>query len=104
VKPLKIWVMIETSFLILISRNSSRMMPDTKSRNSGIFLAEIPEFRDLGKNGISGNPEIPELQPLVDNFCVWFVWLGNSNARMRQITCYHAAIAGEKYGGGGNRL
>jgi hypothetical protein len=44
--------------IVLISRNSSRMMPDIKSRNSGIFLAEIPEFRDLGKNGISGNPEI----------------------------------------------
>jgi hypothetical protein len=35
---------------------------------------------------------------------LWFVWLGGSNARMRQITRYHAAIAGEKYGGGGNRL
>jgi hypothetical protein len=42
------------------------MMPDTKSRNSGIFLAEIPEFRDLEKTEFPEirKSEIPELQPL----------------------------------------
>jgi hypothetical protein len=63
VKPLKIWVMIDTSFLILISRYSSRMMPDSESRNSGICLAEIPEFRDLEKWNF-GKSEILNLQSL----------------------------------------
>jgi hypothetical protein len=63
----------ETS-IVLISRNSGRMMPDTKSRNSGIFLAEIPEFRDLRKNGIPGNRKFRNcnllLSPTLDPFGV----------------------------------
>jgi hypothetical protein len=57
----------------------------------------LPTYQ-VNKRKITGH------QFLFLTILLWFVWLGGSNARMRQITRYHAAIAGEKYGGGGNRL